>query len=126
MMVRGYNTFRQFRESGEGIATNILADRLRRLVAAGLVETETPDSDRRKIQYRLSEKGIGLAPVLLELLIWGARNELTDAPCAVVDHMEQNRDAVLAETRRRWAARDSTPILPPFTGEQKRKEDIEA
>lgn len=115
MMVRGYRTFREFQRSGEGIATNILSDRLQKLEAAGLVLREAAAGDGRSTYYRLTDKGIALAPVLLELLIWGAHHEQTDAPCAVIDHMEQNRAAVLAETYRRWAERDSTPILPPFT-----------
>ena len=113
-MVRGYRTFREFQRSGEGIASNILSDRLQKLEAAGIVMREATAEDGRSIHYRLTPKGIALAPVLLELLIWSARHEQTGAPCAVIDHMEQNRAAVLAETYRRWAERDPTPILPPF------------
>jgi DNA-binding HxlR family transcriptional regulator len=114
IMVRGYRTFREFQHSGEGIATNILSDRLQRLEAGGIVETEAAGSDGRSLHYRLTPKGIALAPVLLEILIWGARHQQTDAPCAVVDEMEQNRAVVLAETRRRWEQRDPTPLIPPF------------
>ncbi len=114
LMVRGYRTFKEFERSGEGIATNILAHRLRKLRAAGIVETEPDSADGRKLNYRLTEKGIDLAPVLLELLIWGARHEQTGAPCQVIDHMAQNRQAVLAEVRRRWQEHDPRPFLPPF------------
>ena len=114
LMVRGYRTFREFLHSGEGIATNILSDRLKKLEAGGIVLTEPSAEDGRSTHYRLTEKGISLAPILLELLIWGAHHEPTDAPCAVIDQMEQNRAAVLAETYRRWKERDPNPILPPF------------
>ena len=114
MMVRGLRTFKEFQEAGEGIATNILADRLRKLEASGIITAEPEKSDRRRVNYRLTDKGIDLAPVLLELLIWAARHEETAAPCAVMSHMEKNREAVLMETRRRWHERDSTPILPKF------------
>ena len=114
LMVRGYRTFREFQEAGEGIATNILADRLGRLEAAKIIVAEPETSDARRINYRLTEKGIDLAPVLLELLIWGARHEDTLAPCAVVDNMAANREYVLAEVRRRWRERDLTPFLPKF------------
>jgi len=66
------------------------------------------------VHYRLTEKGIDLAPVLLELLLWSAKHEKTGAPCELMAQMGQNRAAVLAETRRRWAKRDPTPLLPPF------------
>jgi DNA-binding HxlR family transcriptional regulator len=113
MMVRGYRTFREFQRAGEGIATNILADRLRKLEGAGILSTEAAE-DGRSSYYRLTAKGIALAPVLLDLLIWAARHEDTAAPCSVIAEMEQNREAVLAETYRRWAERDTTPLLPPF------------
>ncbi|MFZ0979494.1 MAG: helix-turn-helix domain-containing protein [Candidatus Acidiferrales bacterium] len=116
LMVRSYRTFKDFQEAGEGIATNILADRLRKLQAAGIVMVEADQTDRRKLNYRLTEKGIDLAPVMLELLVWASRHEETEAPCAVIQNMAQNREAVLAETRRRWADRDPTPLLPRFDG----------
>jgi DNA-binding HxlR family transcriptional regulator len=114
LMVRGFRTFKQFQESGEGIATNILADRLHKLERRGIVTAEPEEADARKLNYRLTERGIDLAPLLLELLIWGARHEKTAAPTTVVDQIDRNRDAFLAETRRRWRERDVTPLLPRF------------
>jgi DNA-binding HxlR family transcriptional regulator len=114
MMVRGCRTFREFQRSGEGIATNILADRLQKLEAGGVISREASREDGRSMHYRLTPKGIALAPVLLEMLIWGAHHERTDAPCAAIEEMERNRAAVLAETYRRWQQRDPTPILAPF------------
>jgi DNA-binding HxlR family transcriptional regulator len=114
LMVRGYRTFKEFQQSGEGIATNILADRLKKLQAAGFIEIEANLADGRKLNYRLTEKGIDLAPVLLDLLIWGARHEDTGAPCAVIEEMAKNCNAVLAEVRRRWRDRDPRPFLPRF------------
>jgi DNA-binding HxlR family transcriptional regulator len=119
LMVRGYRTFREFQNAGEGIATNILADRLRKLEAAGILTAEPATDDGRSNYYRLTPKGIALAPVLLELLVWAARHEETAAPCSFITHMEQNREAILAETYRRWTERDPTPLIPPFTSPDK-------
>jgi DNA-binding HxlR family transcriptional regulator len=110
LMVRGFRTFREFRESGEGISTNILADRLRKLEVRGIIKAGRASTDRRKVNYRLTEKGIDLAPVLLELLIWGARHEETGLASARVAKMATNREAVLAEVRRRWKQGDATPL----------------
>jgi DNA-binding HxlR family transcriptional regulator len=115
LMVRGFRKFKEFQESGEGIATNILADRLQKLEAAGILTAETEETDGRRINYRLTEKGIDLAPVLLELLIWGARHEKTGASCALIGTMEENREEILAEVRRRWRERDLAPLIPSFT-----------
>ena len=114
LMVRGYRKFKQFQEAGEGIATNILADRLQKLEAAGIVTAEVEETDARSMNYRLTEKGIDLAPVLLELLIWGARHEKTGAPCEFIANLAKNREACLIEARRRWQERDTTPLIPPF------------
>ena len=110
LMIRGFRTFKEFQGSGEGIATNILADRLCKLAAAGLISAETDDADRRRITYRLTEKGIDLAPVLLELLLWGARHQETAAPCALIDTMAKRRELIIAEVRRRWKDGDPTPL----------------
>ena len=112
LMVRGYRTFKDFENSGEGIATNILSDRLQKLQAAGIIFSEVEASDSRRVNYRLTEKGIDLAPVLLDLLIWGSRHEEAGVSCALIAKMEKDREAVLAEVRRRWRERDSTPLLP--------------
>ena len=114
LMVRGCRSFKEFEQSGEGIATNILADRLQKLEAAEIITAEAEQADGRRVNYRLTEKGIDLAPVLLELLIWGARHEQTGAPCGLISEMEKNRGEVLAEVRRRWQDRDLTPFLPKF------------
>lgn len=118
LMVRGYRTFKEFQESGERIATNILASRLKRLEAAKIIRPEADASDGRKVNYRLTEKGIDLAPVLLEMLIWGAQHEETGAPCAMVAKLARQREQVLAEVRQRWRERDSTPFLPAFDAKQ--------
>jgi DNA-binding HxlR family transcriptional regulator len=119
MMVRGYRTFREFQHAGEGIATNILSDRLHKLETAGVLIAEPVEGDGRSTHYRLTPKGIALAPVLLELLIWAAHHEETAAPCSYIAHLEQNRRAILAETYRRWEQRDTTPLIPPFVPQVK-------
>lgn len=110
LMVRGLTGFKGFQESGEGIATNILADRLQKLESTGIVAAETNATDGRRVNYRLTRKGIDLAPVVLDLLIWGARYEGTGAPCAMITKLEKHRKELLAEVRRRWQKRDSTPL----------------
>lgn len=121
LMVRGYRSFKEFADSGEGIATNVLSDRLKKLQSADIIVASEEAGDSRRVHYELTEKGISLAPVLLELLIWAAHHEETGAPCAVIEHMERNRAQVLAEVRRRWMEKDRTPILPRFEEGKKEK-----
>ncbi len=102
LMFKGLRTYNDFLRGGEGIASNILADRLLRLENAGIVEKRRDPSDARRFVYRLSKKGIDLAPMMAELVIWSARYEATDAPPAVVRAMRNNRAAFLADVRKRW------------------------
>jgi len=71
-------------------------------------------ADRRSVNYRLTETGIDLAPVMPDLLIWDAKHEDTAAPCALIENMAKNRQGILADTRRKWQYRDRTPLLPTF------------
>lgn len=120
LMVRGFTRFQDFVESGEGIATNILSDRLQCLRHSGIVTSERDENDGRRVLYRLTEKGIDLAPVMLELLIWGAQHEKTGAPPAVISALAKDRRAVVEETRRRWRDRDPRPLLPWLSGPKRR------
>jgi DNA-binding HxlR family transcriptional regulator len=60
--------------SEEGIASNILADRLRRLVANGLLTRAGDESHRQKVRYSLTEAGVQLVPVMAALGSWGRRH----------------------------------------------------
>jgi len=102
MMLRGSRTYKEFLNSYERIATNILADRLRRLENYGIIATERDPSDGRKLIYRLTPKGIDLAPVLTEMVLWAARHEETGNQ-ALVREMQNDKERLLANIRQRWA-----------------------
>ena len=102
MMLRGFSSYKEFMECYEGIATNILADRLRKLVAYGIIATKADPSDGRKVIYLLTEKGIDLAPVLTEMVLWAAAHEDTGNQ-ALVRQMKEDKQKFLAGVRQRWA-----------------------
>jgi DNA-binding HxlR family transcriptional regulator len=64
--------YSDLREGLPGIATNLLADRLRHLDAAGLIEAYEAPSPVRATMYRLTDRGRALGPTLRALLVWGA------------------------------------------------------
>jgi DNA-binding HxlR family transcriptional regulator len=70
----GKRHFAEFGRSPERIATNILADRLARLVAHGLAEKHAPGDGSGRASYRLTAKGRSLGPVLTALADWGLAN----------------------------------------------------
>src|ERR1700691_5513581 len=102
MMLRGFRNYKDFLESDEGIATNILADRLRKLEAYGIVETERDSSDGRKVIYLLTAKGINLAPVMAEMVLWAAAHEETDNEL-LVQELRNDKEGFVAAVRQRWA-----------------------
>ena len=104
VMLRGFRTFKELLSSGEGIATNILAERLQRLEGAGILSASRDRDDGRKVVYRLTEKGIDLAPVLLELMLWSARHEETAITPAALRKAKAHREEWLAEVRKNWEA----------------------
>ena len=101
IMVRGYRTFKQFLSSDERIATNILADRLRRLETHGIITAQPDPSDGRKFQYLLTAKGMDLAPVLTEMVLWAAAHEDTGNQ-ALVRLIKKDKTKFLAGIRERW------------------------
>lgn len=106
LMFKDRRTYKDLLGGGEGIASNVLADRLLKLEDSGIVEKRRNPSDARRFIYRLSKKGIDLTPVLVELVIWSARNERTDAPPPVVRAMRRDRAAFIANVRAQWMASD--------------------
>ncbi len=102
MMLRGFRSYKEFLESYERIATNILADRLRKLIAHGIITTARDQSDGRKLIYSLTAKGINLAPVLTEMVLWAARHEDTGNQ-ALVRQIQKDKQQFICAVRQRWA-----------------------
>jgi DNA-binding HxlR family transcriptional regulator len=110
MMLRGSKTYKEFMDSFEGIATNILADRLRKLEAYGIISVQQDPSDGRKLIYLLTAKGIDLAPVMTEMVLWAAAHENTGNQ-PLIRQMKEDKKKFLAGVRRRWA--ETTPRSTP-------------
>lgn len=70
-LIIGKKRYKEFTESPEKIPTNILAERLKRLEAYGLIEKHQPNPNSRWVEYYLTEKGEGILPVLQEMCKWG-------------------------------------------------------
>jgi DNA-binding HxlR family transcriptional regulator len=96
----GKMTFSEFLASDEGIARNILSDRLSRLVRRGILTKRLDQADRRREIYALTEAGLDLIPMVLELAVWGAEHaEETDAPQAWIQAVRTRRDEIIPAIR---------------------------
>lgn len=104
LMFKGMHNFNEFASSDERIASNILSDRLVKLETAGILASRPDPADARRVRYHLTEKGIDIAPVLVEMVLWAARHEKTDAPPHRLREMRQNREQFLSGIRKQWAA----------------------
>ena len=73
-LLLGKTRFSEFRESPEKIATNILSNRLRLLEDAELVTKRPYQTRPKRFEYRLTEKGAALHPMLQEMCLWANRH----------------------------------------------------
>ena len=71
MMLLKKKSFNEFLESPEGIATNILTQRLKRLEEHGIIEKRPYQKAPRRYEYMLTHRGEGLRPLLMEMIGWG-------------------------------------------------------
>jgi DNA-binding HxlR family transcriptional regulator len=71
----GRTRFKDFEASPEGIPTNILSERLERLLAAGIVERVPVDEGAKRFGYALTSKGRALGPMLVAMRDWGLKWE---------------------------------------------------
>ena len=119
--IRHYDQF----QANLGIATNILSDRLKTLVKNGIMGRRKDRKDARRIQYRLTEKGLDLYPVTLALMQWGDRwladadgpplflyhktcgHDLTPVMCCAQCHQPVDARQVSYESRHN---KDSHPV----------------
>jgi DNA-binding HxlR family transcriptional regulator len=96
LMFGGKRRYGDFLDSEEGIATNILSDRLARLEACGILAVSPDPNDRRRKVYRLTHKGLDLAPLMVEMILWSAKHDpRTAASKAFVRRARRDREGLL-------------------------------
>jgi len=92
IIFRGKRTYGEFLKSEEGFATNILANRLVHLVDNGILRRDAHETDGRKDVYSLTEKGLDLIPMLLEMLLWSAKHDPLSEARRILPLVELVRD----------------------------------
>lgn len=105
MLFMNKHEYREFLTAPEGIATNILSDRLKRLVCAGIIDLAKHPSHKNKKLYYLTQQGKDLMPILLELVRWGVTYRATrDMPKARFDRMQRNPKKFMQQILQQLAA----------------------
>jgi DNA-binding HxlR family transcriptional regulator len=106
LLLKGRSTYSDFLHAEEGIATNVLADRLTRLEQDGLVVADRgAGGGGRAYRYRPTRKAIDLLPVLLEIIAWSAvYDPATAAEPAFVARLRSDRAGLERDLRDQVAA----------------------
>jgi DNA-binding HxlR family transcriptional regulator len=100
LMFKGRTSYTDFLQAEEGIATNVLADRLVRLEEDGIIDKEVGSGRGTGSRYRLTPKGIDLLPIMLEVIGWSAKYDpKTAADRAFVRRLRNDPAALRAEIR---------------------------
>ena len=107
VLVDGKETFKDFMESEEAIATNILSAKLKLLEEIGIIlKTKRPDNKKTNL-YLLTDKGLALTPMLVELALWSdgylrdVHSTIVDGPAMELLRKDKVAFASMLETRYR-------------------------
>ena len=96
----------EFLRSAEKISTNILANRLSKLEAAGLISKTRDPQNAAKYIYLMTQKGKDLLPLMLEMVVWSSKydpqpnapdNIITGAPANLLQRTHEDRPALIRE-----------------------------
>lgn len=100
LALKGKRQYRDLIDSKEGIATNILASRLRKMEADGLIVRKKKPEDKRQIFYTLTEKALDLIPVLLEIGRWSTLyDEDTAAPPDLLRRYDEEPEQLIGDLK---------------------------
>lgn len=98
------STYGEFLTSEEKIATNILANRLKLLEENGFIDSTVSPEKKNKFIYNITEKGIDLIPVIVELMIWGTRYNPPGAD-RIVKELEKDKEGTIRRYREKLLQR---------------------
>ncbi|MHA1525220.1 MAG: winged helix-turn-helix transcriptional regulator [Alphaproteobacteria bacterium] len=102
LLFRQKRTYGEFLDCDEKFATNILADRLKFLEAEGIIAKARDPQNQRSHIYSLTQKGIALAPVLVEFMRWSGKYDAnTFVSQHVLDRLDNDREGFLSNVRAR-------------------------
>jgi DNA-binding HxlR family transcriptional regulator len=98
VLLRSRSRYRELLSSEEGIATNVLADRLKRLEQRGLIRKEQDQQDARQYFYRPTMLAVSVVPMLVEMTVWGARSSsMTCVDQDFLRRFEEDREKLIAD-----------------------------
>ncbi|PCJ53798.1 MAG: transcriptional regulator [Planctomycetota bacterium] len=101
IMFKGKRYYGEFLNSEEKISTNILADRLEKLEDNKIIIKVSDVNNLSKFIYTLTDKGIDLLPLLLEMIVWGAKHDKqTKAPPEFINRFISDKESLILEIKK--------------------------
>jgi DNA-binding HxlR family transcriptional regulator len=97
IMFNGKNSFLEFRASDEKISSAVLTEKLNTLLEEGIVSKVTSPKNASKFLYLITDKGIGLVPIMVEFLEWGSTYNPDGGPKQWLERINQNKQKAIAE-----------------------------
>ncbi|MBW8244778.1 helix-turn-helix transcriptional regulator [Muricauda oceani] len=102
LMFNGKRHYNEFLESGEKISTSVLGDRLKHLEETGIISKEIDSVKKSRIRYSLTEKGISMLPIMLDMVMWGGLYDSeSDVNNVFLTQVNNERELLIKSTRER-------------------------
>jgi DNA-binding HxlR family transcriptional regulator len=100
LMIKKECTYGDFLKANEKIATNILASRLQNLVENGIIDKKNHPDNKLKFLYFLTEKGIDLIPLIVEINLWGDKYlTIPDDRKKLVDDIKKDKEKFIKKAK---------------------------
>jgi DNA-binding HxlR family transcriptional regulator len=100
LMFKGKRHYNEFLEAGEKVSTSVLGDRLKKLEEMGIIYKGEDTVKKSRIRYSLTQKGIDLLPILLEMIVWGGlKDALTESPKEFMDEAINHKEQLIEKIR---------------------------
>ncbi|KUJ53249.1 winged helix-turn-helix transcriptional regulator [Chryseobacterium sp. JAH] len=98
LMFKKQSTYGEFLKSDEKIATNILASRLLMLEENGIISKQDHPDSKAKVLYKLTEKGINLLPLLIEINLWAEKySEIPESQQVILNEVKKDKVGFIEE-----------------------------
>jgi DNA-binding HxlR family transcriptional regulator len=102
LMFKGKRHYNEFFESDEKVSTSVLGDRLKSLEESGIIKKGEDDVKKSRIKYSLSEKGISLLPIMIDIIVWsGEYDKKTAAGRDFLNKAINKRDDLIKEIEKK-------------------------
>ncbi len=102
LLFKGKRHYNEFLDAGENVSTSVLRDRLRMLEETGFITKGQDTVKKSRIRYSLTQKGISLLPLLIEMIVWGAQNDPeTESPPEFTELARTDREGLISNIRQK-------------------------